>query len=339
MNSLLPRRPWWRRIRLSIRTLILLVLVVGGGLGVFVRRARVQRDAVRAIEAEGGAVQYDFQVSARGGVGGRTSPWPKWLVGLLGVDFFADVNRVTLGPSRTDSILAQVGRLRGLEHLDARKIPVTDAGFAHIAGLKALRTLGASEASGLTDAGLAHLSGLRRLESLYIEGPMNIEGPGLAHLEGLDRLRRLNIDVKTDAGLSSLSRLTGLKELMLGLTRVNDATLGELSRLTRLEELAFGADSGSDAEMRRLASLRNMKMLQVWGPWYTDAGLAPIAELGQLSTFFVSDTTSVTPEGLNRLQRERPALRLGVNGSGRTSAAHLNSLRAAIGPKSIGTGR
>ena len=60
MKRSLSRRPWWRRARLSIRGLMVLVLVIGAGLGWFIRRAAVQRDAAKAIVAAGGSVRYDF---------------------------------------------------------------------------------------------------------------------------------------------------------------------------------------------------------------------------------------------------------------------------------------
>jgi hypothetical protein len=317
---------------------MVLVLVVGGGLGWFIRRATVQRDAVKAITAAGGSVTYDFQQKAGFFNPNPASPGPKPLVGLLGVDFFANVTSVKIGTQSTDAILAHVGQLRRLERLDARSTPVTDAGLAHLSGLSELRSMSCLGAPGLTDACLAHLAGLERLESLWIEGSMRIKGPGLAHLARLKRLGFLCIATETDAGLPSLSRLTGLRKLFIGLTKVTDGGLVDLSRLTWLDELAFGGESGSDAGMAHLRSLTNLKTLQVYGPWFTDTGLSPVSEMDHLSTFFVTDTTSVTADGLSHLQRLRPALRLGVNGSGRVARARLDLLRGAVGPGTVRTG-
>jgi hypothetical protein len=119
---------------------------------------------------------------------------------------------------------------------------------------------------------------------------------------------------------------------------VTDAALAQLSRLTGLQELAFGGEAGSDAGMAHLRSLTNLEVLQVYGPGFTDNGLAPVSEMDHLSTFFVSDTTSVTAGGLNHLQRQRPSLRLGVNGSGRVSRARLVQLRSAVGSGATPTG-
>jgi hypothetical protein len=50
-----------RRIRLSVRALMILIMIVGGGLGRIVHRARVQRDIVAAIDRAGGSVDYDWE--------------------------------------------------------------------------------------------------------------------------------------------------------------------------------------------------------------------------------------------------------------------------------------
>ncbi len=315
---------------------MVLVLVIGAGLGWFIRRAAVQRDAAKAIVAAGGSVRYDFQNVGFPRPGG-TCPGPKWLVGLIGVDFFADVISVSMPQPQSDAILAHVGRLRRLERLDARTTRVTDAGLAQLRGLSELRSLSCSGTPALTDAGLAHLSGLGRLESLSIEGPTRIEGPGLAHLASLNRLRGLLIHIESEAGLPSLSRLVGLRKLSIDMPNVTDTALAQLARLTWLEALAFGGETGSDAGMAHCRSLANLDTLQVYGPWFTDAGLAAVLEMDQLSTFFLSDTTSVTADELNHLQRQRPSLRLGINGSGQASPDRLVVLRNAVGPAATRT--
>ena len=43
-------RRWWNYLRFSIRGLIVLVLFTGGGLGWLIRGARIQREAVAALE-------------------------------------------------------------------------------------------------------------------------------------------------------------------------------------------------------------------------------------------------------------------------------------------------
>ena len=87
-------RPWWSYVRMSVRGLIVLVLLIGAGLGWIVRSARIQRNAVVAIEKAGGSVSYDWERSNGNDVPGG-KPWaPRWLVDLVGVDYFGHVTAV-----------------------------------------------------------------------------------------------------------------------------------------------------------------------------------------------------------------------------------------------------
>ena len=60
---------WRSSLRFSVRGLVVLVLVIGGWLGWIVRSARIQREAVAAIEKAGGRVKYDWEWS-----GGKQIP-------------------------------------------------------------------------------------------------------------------------------------------------------------------------------------------------------------------------------------------------------------------------
>jgi hypothetical protein len=79
---------WRRLLRVSVRALIVLVLVIGGGLGCLVHSARVQREAVAAINQAGGCVLYDWNW--------KDGEWwpdekpfaPQWIVDRIGVDYF-----------------------------------------------------------------------------------------------------------------------------------------------------------------------------------------------------------------------------------------------------------
>jgi hypothetical protein len=91
-----PSRKFWRqRLRLSVRGLMILVLVVGGGLGWIIQSAHVQRDAVTAITAAGGTVFYNWQIRCDGSFLSNPKPWaPKWLVDRVGIDYFGHVARI-----------------------------------------------------------------------------------------------------------------------------------------------------------------------------------------------------------------------------------------------------
>jgi hypothetical protein len=99
------RRRW---LQFSLRGLLALLTVFAIWLGVIVNRAREQREAVKAIEATGGIVQYDWQVNLErasmiegfehykvfrkyGSPGG-----PAWLRRRIGNDYFQNVVTVEL---------------------------------------------------------------------------------------------------------------------------------------------------------------------------------------------------------------------------------------------------
>ena len=89
-------RPWRRFLRFSVRGLIVLVLVIGGGLGWIVRSARIQREAVAAIVNAGGGVLYDWEWSNGKSIPGGKPRAPRWIVDLIGVDYFGHVTEVWL---------------------------------------------------------------------------------------------------------------------------------------------------------------------------------------------------------------------------------------------------
>ena len=88
-----------------MRALIVLVLVIGGSIGWLVRGARIQREAVAAIEQAGGYVQYNWEWSG-GNPDPAGKPWaPSWLVGYVGADYFGHVVTVNFPPKATSAPL------------------------------------------------------------------------------------------------------------------------------------------------------------------------------------------------------------------------------------------
>jgi hypothetical protein len=186
-------RSWWHRIRLSVRGLIVVVLLIGGGLGWVVRKARIQRDAVRALQSRGAFIFYDWQFKDGHTTDGKP-PAPKWLVRLIGVDYFGkivsitfpqQVNAIIIGQERTylgttggamlsfdtrvsDADLVHLKDLDHIEILNLNNSPISDAGLAYIAGLSHLYALGLDD-TGVTDAGLAHLKRLPKLRFLDMQ--------------------------------------------------------------------------------------------------------------------------------------------------------------------------
>ena len=192
-----------RRGRLSIRGLVVLVLVVGGGLGWEIRSAREQRAAVAAIHARGGYVAYDIEWQLATPNPHRDHSWhPRqlldrqlarhpWLdraIRRVGIDHFGNVVVVRISqnwsgqqPNVGAATMAQIGRLRRLDILSLDGTTVTDADLAALKDLADLRYLVLSDTN-ITDAGLVHLAGLLNLATLHVGGT-KVTAAGVARLK------------------------------------------------------------------------------------------------------------------------------------------------------------
>ena len=279
------RRRW---LRTSVRRQILLVMVIAAGLGWIVRSARIQREAVVAINNASAGIGYDFQMS-NGRHNPTAKPWPpERLVELIGIDYFCHVTSVRFSQSATlvDATMAHVGRLSRLQRLYVSYRSLTDAGMANLAGLTELSRLDLCNTH-IGDAGLAHLSGLTKLSVLDLSGTQ-LTDSGLAHLKGLTKLSVLDLRFTqvTDVGLAHLNALHDLSVLYLSSTRVTDHGLAHLKALTKLSQLV----------------IRNNAHI-------TDAGLIHLKGLTKLSELNV-DGTQVTKNGMRSLQRALPGLKI-----------------------------
>ena len=100
-----PNNRW---LRYSLRTMLVVVTVACVLLASKVRQAERQREVVAWVEKMGGEVAYDYQPKI-GSIfwldANRKDepPGPRWLVDLIGVDFFSTVSGVRLdGTQVTD---------------------------------------------------------------------------------------------------------------------------------------------------------------------------------------------------------------------------------------------
>jgi Leucine rich repeat/Leucine Rich repeat len=290
-----PIRPARRRIhvRVTVRTMMALVSTIGIGLAWVIndgrRQARLQREAVRAIEDAGGFVWYDWQWKNGNVVPHAKPPRPGRLASFLRDHSPGTVVSILVpDESRAAGLLVHVGQLRGLEELDfsqstsprqrllslwgsrgeqaleTLRMMVTDAGVAHLAGLTKLRVLNLS-GTDVGDAGLSHLSRLTNLRELRLSATSVTSG-GLAHLRGLTNLQMIDLSGTsiTDAGLVHLSGLKGLRVLDLSNTRITDAGLVYLEGLTGLQTLDLsdtGISKSAAVHLKKLTCLRSLDLL------------------------------------------------------------------------------
>jgi Leucine-rich repeat (LRR) protein len=225
-----PRRSR-KLLRVSMRTLVVVVLLIGGGMGWLVRSARIQHAAVSAVLSVGGSVMYDWEWNKRKGYTGSSKSWvPKWASDRIGIDYFDHVTSIWLyyTTTDTDTTLIPVARLTQLEWLSLYGSSVTDSGLQKLKGLTNLARLDLDYAE-VSDSSYANLSGLTGLSVLSLNGT-RITDNGLAHLKGLTNLTELNLAGThvTDAGLLHLKGLRNLAILNIVNTRITDAGVIEL---------------------------------------------------------------------------------------------------------------
>ena len=311
-------------LRMSLRTLMLLVLVIGGGLGwLAVHRQRelrrqwvitTIRGSLSSVEFDGIGISQIFWGSGRT-VNGSLFQSQLTADQIEALGSCARLRELTMLSSvMTDEGLASLSRDHLIMRLYCFKPKITDAGVKHLAKLKSLKRLELLRVPGLTDATLGSLAGLAELEEINLSGA-SLTGSGLVHLTGLKQLESLEIPSTAldDAGLANLGRLTGLRRLYIGGGAYTDAGLASLSNLTELRELGLGSEGCTDAGLGTRVGLTNLRTLDIAGPRITDAWLDRIAAMKSLREVNIGGS-HLSDEAIQRLHRALPKLVIYING-------------------------
>jgi hypothetical protein len=218
-----------------------LVLILGGGLGWFIHRARVQREAVAAIRRVGGEVAYSWEWSDGRPVFPRPKPpWPDWVRRILGPDFLDTATFVRLmGPHCDDEALRAACRLPWLEELTVLSASATDDAAEGIRYLTNLRLLDLRLNPGITRRTLRHIGALRELRTLTLSFkgfPVPATDEDMAFLERLTKLEHLNLYTANldDTWLVYLEGMANLKSLDLDETSMTARGLDHLKGLPNL---------------------------------------------------------------------------------------------------------
>lgn len=210
--------------------------------------------------------------------------------------------------SLTPGAIALLAQLPNIQHLDLSDFHYPIDGIIPFITTSALTSLDLCNCIQLTDAGLAHVANLPNLNTLAIDCCSRVTSEGLAHLAALDNLHTLNMDgcySLSDVGLGHLGALEQLRKLTISCCQITNAGLAHLFVITTLTHLTLG-------------SL----------PLITDAGFAPIANLGNLVYLRLFDLHGLDATahiaGLPNLERLAFSM---VNGVNDASLARLHALR------------
>ena len=264
-----------RRLRLSVRAFMLLVLILGAGLGWIIQRAKAQREAVEAIRESGGIVRYDRATDTESYFDGRPGK-PALIKRFLGPEYFDDVTYVGFPSSPdVDPAMPYVRRLKRVEEVSLFETAVTDAGLAQLRGMDYLREISLGRTK-VTGQGLAALADLPRLEIISSLDRVRLGDVGYRNLGRLTHLIALDLSSQMDsaAGLAHLKGLTRLRKLYLGSTLIDDASLEQILQFTDLEDLNIGNAQVTDAGLARLESLPRLRKINLSFTKVTPAGIA-----------------------------------------------------------------
>lgn len=202
-----------RFLRFSLRTLVVLMLIICVALGWKVQQARNQRETVAWILQSGGSFYYDHQLYDDGdAVPNPQPPGPKWLTELLGVDYLDSVVEVSLSETEVVDV-ATLAVLTNVEGLSLWYSQVSDVSpLADLARLERLVLSG----SPVTD--LTPLGGLTNLKRLFLSSTPVTD---LTPLGGLTNLEHLDLQDTQVRDVRTLARLKSLRYLFLGDTPVS----------------------------------------------------------------------------------------------------------------------
>lgn len=180
-KSIKPKR---RFLQFSLRTLLVVMLVVCVTLGWKVNKARKQREAVAWVQECGGTLFYDYEFDGGPLRNNPQPPGPQWLRELLGIDFLDDVVFVSLHNDQVTDVTLLAG-LTSLEGLEIGGTQVSD--LSPLAGLTSLELLlvDNTQVSDMTP-----LAGLTRLKWL---AAIRTQVSDVTPLAGLTRLQELDI--------------------------------------------------------------------------------------------------------------------------------------------------
>ena len=159
----------------------------------------------------------------------------------------------------------------------------------------------------VTDDVLAHLDGLPGLETLLLHGTQASD-EGLIHVGKLTNLRRLLMwDAKdvTDVGVAHLAGCRKLEGLHISESQIGDESARVFSQLPRLTDLSLQGNNLTNAGLAHLGKMTQLTDLWVGcvdqrGSRITDDGVAHLRNLTELDTLEMQ-RSQVTNDGLSHL--------------------------------------
>lgn len=249
-----PRRRW---PRFSVRSLLLLIVLIAVPLAWKFNQVRNQRLVVAEITNLNGQIIYHHEMrQVRMARQTAEPPGPKWLRALLGEDFFAALVWMEINDPRvSDETIALVSTLPDLKELHIRSDQLSDRGLGHLAGLKTLKYLNLVGRQ-ITDNGLEQIAKFKQLKGLDLNAE-KVSDDGLAQIAKLTKLHQLSLGTSgfsqdrmniTDEGLLHLQALKNLRFLQFNSSKVTRAGVDKLQKALPDCKIVWNHYGPNDAE-------------------------------------------------------------------------------------------
>jgi hypothetical protein len=184
--------------------------------------------------------------------------------------------------------------------------PFTNDGLASLAGLEGIVDLDLFwHVTGITSGGFAHLAGLPNLASLGADGRLS-DDEAMRHFAAIPRLRRLRAQgtVATDAGFEALSRSLTLEHLWgRECPHLGSRGFIALSRMPALRSLGVSClqvDDNALATLPHFPSLRELTPIDVKDPGFRHIGRCEALE--RLLCMYCRETTDIATEHIGGLR-------------------------------------
>lgn len=284
------------RLKISLRTLLVLIFVISLWLGWRVDKARRQQHAVAQVEKYNGYVRYDYEYADGKEIPNAQPKAPKWLRRNLGDDYFREVSRVIyVDQPLSDATLAPLTDLSAIEELCF--LTRMHDGLAPVDPPSGLARL--------TESGLSRLEGLTRLRRLEFDD-WELTGSKLRHLNHSTELEELKIFEGdrveggiSDEGMPPLGAMPRLRVLSLWCRRITGSCLEPLRDSKSLEDLQFYGSPLSAAGFENIGAIRNLKELYFNQVDVSDRNLSDLRNLTGLTSLTLENNQSkITDAGL-----------------------------------------
>lgn len=322
-----PRRRWFQ---FSLRTLLLMMLVFGCGLGWFTAKRRQAQQAWKRIEE---AEKLDINLiavddnRAMGGIHHEGTWLEEWLgISLPEPLISAKVNtssnptpelqELAKFPELTDIWLEvdditdeQLAPLAGMKRLTTLQIawsPLRGSGLAYLAGNDSLEELNLFYCDNLTDEAIYSIPKLPSLTHLRINN-CPLTGVSLGHLAtACPKLETLILNKVplTLEGFQEIGTIHSLKSLTLEESGVTSDGLGYLSDLAQLQEISFDGAYINDLGLEYLSKHPHLENLTLQKMSITDAGMTHLSILHELKAVNLEETL-ISDQGLQYIQSQK----------------------------------